>query len=292
MPRTSVCDELGGAEDRAVDVRLGGEVDDRVAARAGRSRPRRRRRCRRRRARTSTPVEVRRVAGVGELVEHDHARRRPRASRLTKCEPMKPAPPVTRTAHAHARAQVRRATAEIAAAGRGTRAGPSRQCGSCGASSRSLRSTEYAGRGAGRPSSAVEIGRTRQSSPASSKIASANSAQRAVAVGGDVPDARARSATSAAHRRREVADVGRGSRAGRRRRRPRRARAPSRSIVRTKLCPVGPKSHDERTIQRVLAGRALAVQLRPPVHRERVRRRPTRRTARACARRRRSRVEK
>ena len=42
---------------------------------------------------------------------------------------------------------------------------PSRQCGSTGAFSRSLRSTEYAGRGAGRPSSAVVIRRTRQSSP-------------------------------------------------------------------------------------------------------------------------------
>ena len=53
---------------------------------------------------------------------------------------------------------------------------PSRQCGRRGAPSRSLRRTEYAGRGAGRPSSAVVIGTTRQSSPASSKIAAANSA--------------------------------------------------------------------------------------------------------------------
>ena len=53
---------------------------------------------------------------------------------------------------------------------------PSRQCGSVGAPF-SLRSTEYAGRGAGRPSSAVVIRRTRVSSPASSKIASAKSAQ-------------------------------------------------------------------------------------------------------------------
>ena len=52
---------------------------------------------------------------------------------------------------------------------------PSRQCGSSGAP-RSLRRTELAGRGAGRPSSAVVIRRTRQSRPASSKIASANSA--------------------------------------------------------------------------------------------------------------------
>ena len=43
--------------------------------------------------------------------------------------------------------------------------------------SAALRSTEYAGLGAGRPSSALVIRRTRQSSPASSKIASAKSAQ-------------------------------------------------------------------------------------------------------------------
>ena len=43
------------------------------------------------------PVEVRRVARVGELVEDDDVGRRPRASRRTKCEPMKPAPPVTST---------------------------------------------------------------------------------------------------------------------------------------------------------------------------------------------------
>src|SRR5207244_954609 len=53
---------------------------------------------------------------------------------------------------------------------------PSRQCGMRGAPGRALRSTEYAGRGAGRPSSSELIRRTRHSSPASSKIASANSA--------------------------------------------------------------------------------------------------------------------
>ena len=35
--------------------------------------------------------------------------------------------------------------------------------------------------------------------------------------------------------------------------------------MRTKLWPVSPKSHDERTIQAALARRRLAVQLRPPV---------------------------
>ena len=52
---------------------------------------------------------------------------------------------------------------------------PSRQCGSSGAPF-SLRSTEYAGRGARAPNSAVVMRRTRHASPASSKIASANSA--------------------------------------------------------------------------------------------------------------------
>ena len=66
--------------------------------------------------------------------------------------------------------------------------------------------------------------------------------------------------------------------------------APSRSIVRTKLCPVGPKSHELRTTQASLARRCLAVELRPC-------RTPRagsgcriRRTARPCARRRRSRT--
>ena len=63
-------DELGRPEDRAVDVRLGREVDDRVAA------------LRRGRDRVGIhdvavvelvleAVEVRAVAGVGELVEDD-----------------------------------------------------------------------------------------------------------------------------------------------------------------------------------------------------------------------------
>ena len=61
-------------------------------------------------------------------------------------------------------------------AGRGRRVGRRASAAARGAPGRSLRSTEYAGRGAGRPSSAVVIRRTRQSTPASSKIASANSA--------------------------------------------------------------------------------------------------------------------
>ena len=88
-------DELLRAEDRAVDVRLRGEVDDGLAALRG--------------ALDGLRVgdvaddevgpgslQVGGVAGVRELVEDDDvvaARDQP----LTKCEPMKPAPPVTST---------------------------------------------------------------------------------------------------------------------------------------------------------------------------------------------------
>ena len=83
MPKNSVRPKSRRAEDRAVDVRLGREVDDRVAAARG--------------LRDGVGVgdvalvelgvdalEVRRVAGVGELVEHDDLVAARRASRLTK----------------------------------------------------------------------------------------------------------------------------------------------------------------------------------------------------------------
>ena len=90
--------ELGSAEvlrreDRAVDVGLGGEVDDRVAALGG--------------ARDigrlgDVPLmeldavrQVRAVARVRELVEDDDVVAG-WSRRLTNCEPMKPAPPETR----------------------------------------------------------------------------------------------------------------------------------------------------------------------------------------------------
>ena len=63
-------DELAGGLDRAVDVRLGGEVDERVAALDRRGRPPRGRRCRLRPARSPRALEVLGPAGVGELVEH------------------------------------------------------------------------------------------------------------------------------------------------------------------------------------------------------------------------------
>ena len=47
--------------------------------------------------------------------------------------------------------------------------------------------------------------------------------------------------------------------------------APSRSIVRRKLCPVDPKSHDVRTTHACVTGGRLAVELRAAVRRHRVR---------------------
>ena len=95
-------DEVAGLLDRAVDVGLGGEVDDRVAA------------LDRARATTSgsamspsTKLEPAAVdrgpgafstpPGVGELVEHDDAASSGCSASMwrTKFEPMKPAPPVT-----------------------------------------------------------------------------------------------------------------------------------------------------------------------------------------------------
>ena len=107
-------------------------------------------------------LEVRPVARVGQLVENDHLVAAA-ASRRTNCEPMNPAPPVTSTRIGSEPRRSRHARS------------PSRQCGSSGAPL-SLRSTEYAGRGARAPNSAVVIRRTRVFRPASSKIASANSA--------------------------------------------------------------------------------------------------------------------
>ena len=62
--------EVGGAEDRAVDVRLGGEVDDRVAA-AGRAFHICGDRDIALEELDGVEREVRGVAGVGELVEDD-----------------------------------------------------------------------------------------------------------------------------------------------------------------------------------------------------------------------------
>src|SRR5581483_6455336 len=107
-------------------------------------------------------------------------------------------------------------------------------------------STEYAGRGAGRPSSSVVIRRTRHESPASSKIASANSAhvQSPAAARCQRPFGSPNSSRVAAARWPTYVGQPHWSSTTATSSRS----APSRSIVRTKLWPVQPKSHDERTI--------------------------------------------
>ena len=122
---------------------------------------------------------------------------------------------------------------------------PSRQCGRAGASF-SLRSTALAGRCAGRPSSALEMRRTRVSRPASSKIASANSAQvvSPAAARCQTPSGRSSSSRVAAARWPTYVGAVRWS--------PTtaissRSRASS-SIVLTKFFPVGPNSPELRTI--------------------------------------------
>ena len=208
-------------------------------------------------SRTSQPVEVRRVAGVGELVEHDHVLagreqaldevRADEAGAACDEDPHRPkASGRVRSATTGVRHRIssrgkvpRLEQYPASSAARHARR-PSRQCGSSGAPSRSERSTEYAGRGAGRPSSAVVIGRTRQAMPGLLEDRLGELLPGALAVGGDVPERRARARGARASPRRD----GRrrwGSRPGRRRPRPRPARAPSRSIVRTKLWPGRPE---------------------------------------------------
>ena len=166
---------------------------------------------------------------------------------------------------------------------------PSRQCGSTGAPARSLRRIACAGRGAGRPSSSVEIRRTRQSSPASSKIASAKSAhvQSPAAARCQMP-ARRSSIDELAHGRSRGGRRTSGSRAGRRRRRPRRAprragassaRSCARSGRRATTCgrPTRPRRRRPRRAASCARTRRAGSARR------------TRRTARPCGRRRRSR---
>ena len=106
---------------------------------------------------------------------------------------MNPAPPVTRIRirgsleDKRADSVNRRRRVRTRPGGSRSRAGPPASAAAPGRRF-SLRSTEYAGRGAGRPSSAVVIGVTRHSSFASSKIACANSAHVHSPARRDVPD--------------------------------------------------------------------------------------------------------
>ena len=126
------------------------------------------------------------------------------------------------------------------------------------------------------------IRRTRQSSPASSKIASAKSAQV------QSPSA-ATCQTPCGSAARSDASPRRGGR--RRSGQPRWSSttatssrsSPSRSIVRTKLWPVGAEEPRGADDPRSLARGRLAVELRPPVGGRAGSARPTRRTAPALA---------
>ena len=144
---------------------------------------------------------------------------------------------------------------------------PSRQWGSSGAPF-SLRRTETAGRGAGAPNSAVVILLTRQWSPASSKTASASSAQvqsppaaRCQSPKGAPPSTSSRVAAARCPTNvglpRWSSTTATSSRS-----------APSRSIVRTKLWPGRAEEPRAAHDPGALAGRGLGVQLRAPVGRK------------------------
>ena len=165
-------------------------------------------------------------------------------------------------------------------------ASPIRQCGRRGVSGCSERSTEYAGRGAGRPSSAVVIRRTRLARPRLREDRLCEVGPRAIAVRGDVVDA-VRKVEHPGNRRREVAHVG---------------RRPALVVHHRHLVVL--LREPQHRAHEVVAGRAeqpggaddpavphlaLAGELRPAVDAERAQGGPTRRTARPSPRRRRSR---
>ena len=254
-------DEVGRAEDRAVDVRLGGEVDDR--ARSPAPRPRDGRRVgdvaldgtRARRPRGS------RVAGVGELVEHDDlvagGGEPPGEVRADEAG-------AAGDEHAHAGEQAtRRCRGEALAQA----VAPVRQLGRAllGAQHRVRRPRRLRAELGGRdpPHAAVEPGlledRLGEVGP------------RAVAR----RRRRGRRRTAARRSRASPRRDGRrrsGSRAGRRRPRPRRARRRAAASCGRSCGRSARRATSERTIHACVAGRRLAVQLRPAVDAERVRR--------------------
>ena len=175
---------------------------------------------------------------------------------------------------------------------RGTRAGRRASAGATGAPSRSLRRIACAGRGAGRPSSSVEIRRTRQSTPASAKIASAKLGPRAVARCGEVPDpTRPILVDELAHAERQMPDEGRAAalvvddvrpRRARRRAGASSARSCGRSARRATSCARSRRSTRPRPRRAASCARTRRAGSG----------RPTRRTARPCDRRRRSRTRR
>src|SRR5438067_7828019 len=157
-------DESLGAGDRTVDVRLGGEVHDRLAA--GHGLRHSDRILDRAMHEADLRLDVEQVlapARVGQLVEHRHL--------------------VAVLAHAQAherRADETGTTADqqphlAATPAARYSARPSRQWGSRGTFRLSLRRTLYAGRGAGRGNSSVVVGATSIARPALATISRANS---------------------------------------------------------------------------------------------------------------------
>ena len=174
---------------------------------------------------------------------------------------------------------------------RGTRAAPRASAGAAARRRARCASTEYAGRGALAPElGGRDPGRRGTSTPASSKIASANSAHVQSPSRGHVVRAVRHARASSASAAREVADVGRASRAGRRRRAHLVLRAAllAASSV-TKFVPgLAEEPGDARRSSRRRPPRSPC-ELRAPVDARAARSGRTRRTARPSSRRRRSR---
>ena len=165
-------DEVAGLHDRAVDVRLGGEVDDRVAA-LGRARDRIGVADRAVHEAVALVVgdvgQVGRVAGVRERVEvHDLD---------VVMAPQQPPHEMRADEPAAAgHEDPSHVPSALARAARQSRS-PSLQCGSRGASAWTVRRIEQAGRGAGRCSSLERDRLDARGEPASSMIALAKPCQ-------------------------------------------------------------------------------------------------------------------
>ena len=240
----------------------GGVLDRAVDERASRRRP-----------------QVLAPAGVGELVEDDDLVAVLGARMRAKCEPMNPAPPQTRASCGAPRWRSRWAGRPVAPVGQ------------AGASSRSVPSTEKAGRGAGRPSSALEprcdvdvgAGAPRTSPRRGRTRSSARRRRRAACRSG-----RARRPRPA---RRRGGRCRSGSRPGRRRRSPRRARRRAGASCRRSSCRRAehPGGADDRVARGARAHGELAGELGAPVGADRADRRRTPRRARSRRPRRRSR---
>ena len=235
-------DEVAGLHDGAVDVRLGGEVDDRLAA-LGRTRDGIGVADRAVHEAVALAVgdlgQVRGIAGVRERVEVDD---------LDVVVASEQAPHEMRADEpaAAGHEDASHGSSALARAARQSRS-PSLQCGSRGASACTVRRIEQAGRGAGRCSSLEEIGTTRARQPrllhdrARRSRTSSSSRRRR---GGRC---RAGSARRARAWRARGAASPSGSRPGRRPRAISSRSAPRRSIVSRKLWPRGENTQAVRT---------------------------------------------